>query len=777
MGSAMFAAMLLLTGCNVEEMLIDNSVPQQKGKLSFLMPLGGKKTVTYAQFTGTDAEYAINRLAIFWFKDATDVLYKRFSYGAGNPLGNSFDIDPIDVTAVDNTTVATIDVGEDDFASKFFIIANVNANSVMSSALSAVIPGTTTRAEFEQLMTDALAADTVNVGDIAPVMCPLPMALANGGNTPGGYVLLPSLTGQQPSVIMKRRVARFDVINNADFTNFTIKKIYVSRATKSAYLQDKPFDGKNSTIWNKADSTGKFVISDSIDGGSINFNGTRCVNKSTDSNNDGIPDEFQTIKDASSGAVISTPTRDSAERSKPAFYLYPTVLDSAYKKTEIVVEGKYGTVDRVYRLKLDSAQFSVEANKAYHIKIKRSITHEVDIHLTVAHWDDEVTAEWNGDDKDAVYSNIYTNANGKKDTLKLNASTLEYPAYEYSSADSVTLQFTVTGTAKDHLLGGVTATISFSPEPGTKYVESDLVAIKNITGITTVKTEMTYASQYKTDYLIKLPPTFAPLETVLKITNAANTDNFATIKLKSNNYAKTGFKPVKFKYIAGGVVHTMLWAPMNVGATDFKETPVAYSTNAAGEKYVGNVYQWGRNVAFKPYTGTFTTQTMTQGPVDSLTAAGTTNFINVASGGNDWRTTRNNDLWGYDSGDELKMRGPCPEGWRLPSVIEVQALNDSATLSYAASDTYRKFTIKANSGGGVLYVPISGFVGTDGSLPASNAIGLNGDYWTYTPGLDPNNNNDYKARVMRVQGNGTATSYDHFSRAYGFFIRAVRELD
>jgi hypothetical protein len=774
----MFAAMLLLTGCNVEETLIESEVPVEKGKLSFILPLGGKKTVTYAQTVpGTDAEYDVSRLAIFWFKNgsssspATDILYKRFSYGTGTALGNSLSLSQ-NPTLGDNTATATIDVGEDDFASKFYIVANVNAaGSVASKALSDVIPGTTTRAQFEKLLTDSLLDDSSDGEVIVPVSCPLPMSI-NSASSPGGYIELTSLVGQTPSAHLKRRVARFDVINNADYTNFTIEKVYVSRAPRRGYIQDFGFDG-SATVW-KSDSVGKFVVLDSLAKGapatSPNLNGTRCQDRSKDANNNGIPDEFE-------GA---TKTRDSLQKSGPAFYLYPTQIDQAHTKTEIVLEGKYSNVERIYRLTLPSgtSEIDIEANKVYHIKVKRAESHEVEIGLTVEHWDDGDTHEWNGNDKSAVYGDITAEDDGVKTTLSLPAGASAYaPAYEYSSKDSVTLKFSVTGTAKDPLLGGVAALISFEAKPGTKYVQSDLDAIQN-TAIISANTEVTYSSQYRTDYVIKLPPTNAPLETALKISNAANpNDDQVTLALKSNNYAKTGFKPVLVTYTddnpTSGTSHTVLWAPVNVGATEFNETAhgSTFSANADGEKLAGNVFQWGRNVPFQAYTNY---SNVVSGPVDSTTAAGTTNFITINNYNvNDWRDTRNDDLWGAVSGDAAKMRGPCPEGWSVPTKEQIQAIIDNA--SRTNSGNYAVYTFPAINGGGVLAIPVCGYRVYDGSYPTSGqGIGANGDYWIANTGTTTAT----RGLAFRVQGNaGIAILLEEYTRAYAFFIRAVRELD
>lgn len=770
-----FAAfgMMFFSGCSNEEKINSYDNPSSgNGKLTFVLPLGAKGPVTYGSVTGTDAEYDIKRLAIFWFKDGspsspqTDFLYKRFSYGEGTQLGNSITFTPAQsggVTAGSPTALATIDIDEDNFPSKFYIIANVNGSSVLSTALSAVIPGVggTTREEFEDLMSSALAADTINADDVRQIACPLPMSI-NAGSSVGGYVQLPDLLNQTPQVRLKRRVARFDVMNNAQFTNFTIKKIYVSRALTSGFLHDREFSG-SSTIWSKPDSIGRFVVLDSLlsNGKTPNFNGTPCVDPSIDTNSNGKPDEFEELSGPGSN------TRDSAERSAPAFYLWPTVIDNGYTKTEIVIEGSFGTAERIYRLNLGGTpEIPIEANKVYHLNVVRATKSDIDFNITVEDWEEESKVELNGNDKAIVYGDI--TAIDDKDTTTLIApsgGTTAYTSYEYSSADSVTLKFSVWGTSTN---GDRTGLVTFSRKPGTPYLVSDFQALQdphNIKSVTTV----TYSSMYRTDYVIKLPPSNAPVEAIMTIANASNqNDEMVTLDLKSNNYAKTGYKPVKFNYNDGTKWHTLLWAPVNVGATKFDEVnPPSFST-ASGEPYVGNVFQWGRNnAAFPAYATSIPT---IAGPLDSLTAAGTTNFITGT--GLNWRTTDNFDLWGGVSNDTSLMRGPCPEGWRVPTIGEFISMRDSSTMGNA--NYYRKFTFNSSNNGRNLYIPTAGYRQFDnGNAATTSGLGSNGDYWTITPATGANAG---RIQCLRVQGNNGPTTLEYYQRNYGFYIRAVREI-
>ncbi|MDR0536510.1 MAG: hypothetical protein LBH04_00430 [Tannerellaceae bacterium] len=767
---------VFLSSCSNEEKLSTYSPEAGNGKLSFILPFGKKGPVTYGPVTGTDEEYEIKRLAIFWFRDGAsltppqtdDILYKRFSYGDGVPLGNSITFTPSSggVTAGVPTGVATIDIDDVNFPSKFFIIANVNGNSVMSSALSSVIPGTTTRVQFEQLMATAQEADPANSGDVLPIKCPLPMSI-NAASSAGGYIALADLINQSPQAHLKRRVARFDVINNSDFSNFKIKKIYVSRALTSGILQDKNFTG-SSSIWSKPDSTGKFVVLDSLlDNNAPNLNGWPCVDKSIDTNSDEKPDEFQTV-----GGVAHS--RDSFQVSPPAFYLWPTVIDKANQKTEIIVEGSFGTVERVYRLNIPGDTIAIEANKVYHIQVVRATKHDIDFQLTVEPWEDESTVELDGNDRGVAYSDIEANDDGVKTTLVLPAAATAYPAYEYSSKDSVTLTFSVTGTTTN---GGRTGLVKFTPKPGTAYLHSDLAAMQDPSNIQST-TVVTYSSQYKTDYVVKLPPTIAPLDAIMTIANASNeNDEYVTVELNSNNYDKTGYAPITFKYRdASSIAHTLLWAPLNVGATVLNESaPGALTFNSTSLNKVGYVYQWGRNDSLKAYDTA--DKYTTAGPVDSTVFSDPANsdkFFWVSSSDSSWRRPYYDDLWGYVSRDITKMRGPCPEGWRLPTYEEAQAMVDSIGSSVLTGN-YRKLTLKPGSGGGILHFPVLGFRNVDGT--PSTGPNNNCDYWTCSPDKKNTPAKPTYGSSYRVQGTSTdLVLVESYSHAYAFYIRAVRDI-
>ncbi|MDR0541078.1 MAG: hypothetical protein LBH19_02575, partial [Dysgonamonadaceae bacterium] len=525
----------------------------EKGKLSFVLPLGGSnKKVTYATpVTGTDAEYEIKRLVIFWFKDggtgnaADDILHKRYCWGdnATSDFG-SIAMTTTQFDASHKTGIATINVGADAFDSKFYIVANVNGNSVTSKKMLGVKPGDTTGADFEAMLADALAEDAAasEQGSIVLLSTPLPMSInASGTNTAGGYIAvsqsdIESGTSTNITAHLKRRVARFDVINNADYSNFKISRIYVSRAPRTGYLHDRPFDDSNVTMWSKPDSVGKFVVDTSA---VLNLNGTPITDK-TDTLNaagnkavDGIPDVFQG----------STPTADKDEVNGPAFYLWPTIIDVAGTKTEIVIEGAFGSDKHLYKLDL-SSDMKIEANKVYRIKVMRQGINMVKFALEVDDWYDIVEVEANGTDKSLSYVDVPVIGLSAPDTIKLNGSTAVLYTYSSTNTNPVKLSFETVGKVKD-AHHNATSYLTLSPVGvvGVDYLQSDWDALEAAENAVTYTTTTTYASQYVTKYELNLPPTDAPITVKLKIVNAANSAEAREIELTSDNVDKSG-KPL-----------------------------------------------------------------------------------------------------------------------------------------------------------------------------------------------------------------------------------------
>ncbi len=107
--------------------------------------------------------------------------------------------------------------------------------------------------------------------------------------------------------------------------------------------------------------------------------------------------------------------------------------------------------------------------------------------------------------------------------------------------------------------------------------------------------------------------------------------------------------------------HGILWLDRNLGADR-----VAQSLDDA-DSY-GDLYQWGRlrDGHEKRDSGTTDVLSETDDP-------GHDDFITTSEAPIDWRTPQNNNLWqGVDG-----TNNPCPPGWRLPTISELETEAES----------------------------------------------------------------------------------------------------
>jgi hypothetical protein len=766
-GCVIALAALFLPGCNSEETLIDNSAKVEKGKLSFVLPLGGKKAVTYATTEGLDEEYELHNIRIYWF-DAADNLYKRFSWGEGTSWGevSQPDPDPIQLFSGDNKTLVTISVGEYDQPSKFYIVANVNGDGthpdmITSSGLLDIQNGqAVTRQEFEAILSDAL-----NAGSVKMLGVPIPMSIPDTTETPGGYIEVPKPNEASSPIEakLKRRVARFDIVNSADYSNFEITKIVVSKAQTKGFMHDSLFSKYSAASWDAA-NTYKFEVTAPIIADTIPpFNGPRLTKSINDTNGNGIDDAFD------SGEL------DSIYTTKAAFYLYPTTIEQGDAKTQIAIEGVYNkTVNRIYTLDLSDAtkfpgnKVDIEANKLYRIRVVRNPDYQLHFELDIADWDDvdTIMTREKGEQKISSWGILSSTANASLtadiDTL-LETSTF---VYEYSSSATKpdTLVFQTQGYGLSSGATNLTTEVAFIEREdlraGIDYLASDFSRFDTATIIST--TDLTYATGgiYTTTHKVVLPPTIAPIEVILQIKNAVNGADNRFIKIKSNNYAMTGYKPVAFE--------GLIWAPVNVGATllpdpidaagNMDKIDTKASSPTLFAQVAGNYYQWGRNVPFSSTPDNLatadkisTTFFTLQGALDTL------QFSTVTTPNNgQWLNPWSNDLW-----TDPKNQ-PCPPGWRIPTKEELTTLKDkaaNASIGARVPNSWFRITTPNQER---LYFPACGY-----RLPAGTMTSRWGDnsgdsfyyssnsdrsYLKFNRGPDTNNQG---APAIGVSGNYT----------------------
>ena len=120
-----------------------------------------------------------------------------------------------------------------------------------------------------------------------------------------------------------------------------------------------------------------------------------------------------------------------------------------------------------------------------------------------------------------------------------------------------------------------------------------------------------------------------------------------------------------------------VWMDRNLGATR-----AATATNDA-QSY-GSLYQWGRgsdgHQCVNRFTGDGVTTSTDTSTLSSSDTPGHGNFIVPASSPNNWRNPQNVNLWQGANG----TNNPCPNGYRIPTSVELEAERASWISSNAA---------------------------------------------------------------------------------------------
>ncbi|MDH6534919.1 hypothetical protein D0T51_08180 [Parabacteroides sp. 52] len=244
-----------------------------------------------------------------------------------------------------------------------------------------------------------------------------------------------------------------------------------------------------------------------------------------------------------------------------------------------------------------------------------------------------------------------------------------------------------------------------------------------------------------------------PIEVKLYIRSAANYNNADSVVFTSlpdyNGIA--GLKPVKF---AG-----QYWAPVNVGATNL--------TSGDNLAFMGYVYQWGRNDFRSETQMSYDHTDVERGPVSYAQATGVfiNKFIKNPDEPRDWlisedayKPTRDL-LWSKNVNDS-----PCPKGWRVPRVDELEKLVHANPLGIADLSEM-KYTIQADEAGKELILPLAGYRGNNGE---SNQRGVTGYYWSSS--FSANNNAGYL-----YLGTHAIIRTDYISPVVGASLRCIQE--
>ncbi len=176
------------------------------------------------------------------------------------------------------------------------------------------------------------------------------------------------------------------------------------------------------------------------------------------------------------------------------------------------------------------------------------------------------------------------------------------------------------------------------------------------------------------------------------------------------------------------------WMDRNLGAS-------RAATSSTDSEAYGDLYQWGRAADGHQKRNSPTTSTRSNNDTP-----GHGNFI---TGSSDWRSPQNTDLWQGVNG----TNNPCPSGYSLPTIAELDAERQSWSSNNAAG-----------AFASPLKLPVAGRrYNFNGSL---RSVGSNGDYWSSTVG------GSYSQGLYFSSSNADAyASY----RAYGYSVRCLKD--
>ncbi len=179
------------------------------------------------------------------------------------------------------------------------------------------------------------------------------------------------------------------------------------------------------------------------------------------------------------------------------------------------------------------------------------------------------------------------------------------------------------------------------------------------------------------------------------------------------------------------------WMDRNLGAR-------RAATSSTDTEAYGYLYQWGR--------ATDGHQKRTSGSSSTLStndSPGHKKFILAPNSPYDWRSPQNDNLWQGVAG----TNNPCPSGYRLPTVAELEAERTSWSSNNAAG-----------AFGSPLKLPVGGFrLYSTGVLIN---VGSSGNYWSSTVGGTYSSRLYFNSTVANIENNG---------RAMGFSVRCLKE--
>jgi hypothetical protein len=178
------------------------------------------------------------------------------------------------------------------------------------------------------------------------------------------------------------------------------------------------------------------------------------------------------------------------------------------------------------------------------------------------------------------------------------------------------------------------------------------------------------------------------------------------------------------------------WMDRNLGASQV-------ATSSIDQNAYGDLYQWGRRADGHQCRTSPTTATLS-----SVDQPAHGNFILAPNPPYDWRSPQNTNLWQGVNG----VNNPCPSGYRLPTVIEL----NNERLSWASNNSSGAFAAPLKwTLAGIRYH----------SVGSVSGVGTWGCYWSSTV-------SGTYSRKLVFDSVGATTTDDN--RALGFPVRCIK---
>ncbi len=178
------------------------------------------------------------------------------------------------------------------------------------------------------------------------------------------------------------------------------------------------------------------------------------------------------------------------------------------------------------------------------------------------------------------------------------------------------------------------------------------------------------------------------------------------------------------------------WMDRNLGASQVATS----STDAAA---YGDLYQWGRGSDGHQCRNSATTTVLS-----TTDQPGNGNFI--ASGASfDWRNPNNPNLWQGVNG----INNPCPSGYRLPTVTELEA----ELTSWSSNDPAGAFASP-------LKLPLAG--ARERTVGALGSVGTTGIYWSGSDG------GGFRSSALNIRTGDTMMNNN--ARINGYSVRCLK---